>query len=272
MFLATVTKNQPDFCFIGNRCGHISNAPVFFKRDDQKKTPPDALVFAFNGLKEYYYKPNKWLKNIMYSRRTNRKQRSEAREAVSRVTQVILDHTNLATLQAVKFNPYTESFRPLKVSEMAKLAGISYKRCVRALKVLKESLYIKLHYRTKITDDGKIRGEAAIKHVSRDLFYDLGVSATKLSRCISHAKKHLYGKKRKAERENQKRLTFLRKKSLNTNNMGDMFKSTPKIKKPTEKRMRQGKVWAEKACSLMHSQPDLTREEIIQRIGSPPNH
>jgi hypothetical protein len=270
--VTAIFKKQDDFCFIGNRCGHISNAPVFFKRDTQKKTPPDALVFAFNAVKEYYYKPEKWLKNLMYSRESDRQQRSEAREAISRITQVILDHTDLATLQTVKFNPYTESYRPLKVSEMAELAGISYKRCVRALKALKESLYLKLHYRTKITDNGEIRAEAAIKYVSRDLFYDLGVSVSKLARCISYAKKRLYGKKRKAEKENKKRLTFLRKKGLNTNNIGDVFKSTPKVKKPTEKQMQQGKAWAEKAYILMRSQPNLSREEIIQRIGSPPNH
>lgn len=254
----------------GNRCGHCVAAPQFFQRATEKKTPPDMIVFAMNALKKYYFKPNQWLQNILYARQSTRQQRSEAREAIARVSQVIIDHVDLATLQIVKWNPYTETFRPLRISEIADLASISYKRCTRALATLKSSLYLKLQYRTKITEEGEIRALTAIKHISRQFFLDLGISVSKLTTCISHAKKQLYKRQKQHEREQERRIQFqLGKGSLKKKRA--LYKSLPPQQKSDKLMQHQMRQWTNQACEAMKTRPDLTREQIIQIIGPPPN-
>lgn len=255
----------------GNRCGHCVAAPQLFQRPSEKKAPPDMILFAMNTLKKYYFKPNQWLQNIIYARQSPRQQRSEAREAIARVSQVIIDHVDLATLQIVKWNPYTETFRPLRVSEIADLAGISYKRCTRALSTLKSSLYLKLHYRTKITEEGEIRALTAIKFISRQFFLDLGISVSKLTTCMSHAKKRLYKYQQQKEREQERRVTFHMEQGR-ASNKDQLFKKIPSMKKANNLDIHKTKQWNDRAFALLKTQPGLTREQIIQKIGPPPNH
>jgi DNA-binding transcriptional regulator YhcF (GntR family) len=170
----------------GNRCNHDPLFPKFFERSKYSKSTYDILHQAMESIKDYYDNPKNHLERIFYSRESDRRQRSESREAVSLVSQVIFDHLDLASMQVVKYTKDGELI-PMSVNQIAHEAGISERRAYRALDVFKKAGYIEFEYRNKKAGD-EIIALRSIKRVSMLIFEHLGIARDKVAKCITYAR------------------------------------------------------------------------------------
>lgn len=168
----------------GNHCGHVPEEPRLYIRPAYKKKTYDILTDAQDNLSKYYDEPKKWLTNIDETRFNgetgNRmgQQRTESREAVAAVAGVILDHLDLDTMNVVKY----KKGKPFDMSiyDIAEKSNLNYERCWRALMVLQNGSYVTSHQeKVKVV---------ALKRVSLQLLYDLGISGLRVHRC--RGKKH----------------------------------------------------------------------------------
>ncbi|WP_026069636.1 hypothetical protein [Legionella tunisiensis] len=123
---------------------------------------------------------------LRLTRPSKRRQRSEAREAVASVAQVLLHYTELASLR-VGVPHATEGFRSLTIAFIAKKAGIGLKRAQRAIAVLKRGGYLKLieRFDTKeggIEEEKRYIGLAAVKSLTPSFLKPAGLSCRRLQR------------------------------------------------------------------------------------------
>src|SRR6185312_4827017 len=150
---------------------------------------------------------------IFYSRESDRRQRSESREAVSLVSQVIFNHLDLASMQVVKYTKDGELI-PMSVNQIAEEARISERRTYRALDVLKRAGYIEFEYRNKKTGD-EIIALRSIKRISMSMFEHLGIVRDKVAKCINYAREQAEKLVKKASKEANK-IEYKAKNMLNS--------------------------------------------------------
>src|SRR5260221_13345770 len=96
----------------GNRCGHVRDMPRFFKRPNQHKRRPSVLENAIEKLQDVYRRPKKFFRKLATFHPHDRQKRSERREAIASVSQVLLHYLELSTLQ-VGFYADANKFIPL---------------------------------------------------------------------------------------------------------------------------------------------------------------
>lgn len=154
----------------GNNCGHIIGSPRIFS---SKKRTVFIFKKAVNRLADFYEQPNKYLKKLQFIMPNGRKRRSESREAIASITSVILNHTDLATKSIVKFTNKGVA-NSLTVSSIARMTGMSYRRCIRALRQLKKSEYITVN---KIDSDYTV---PRLKQIDTSLLTDLHVKHSEI--------------------------------------------------------------------------------------------
>jgi len=162
---------------------------------------------------DYYDDPKNHLERIFYSRESDRRQRSESREAVSLVSQVIFNHLDLASMQVVKYTKDGELI-PMSVNQIAEEARISERRTYRALDVLKRAGYIEFEYRNKKTGD-EIIALRSIKRISMSMFEHLGIVRDKVAKCINYAREQAEKLVKKASKE-AKKIEYKAKNMLNS--------------------------------------------------------
>lgn len=170
--------------------GHLPDAPKFYERPQHHKRTYDVLHFACERLKEYYFQPrDNWLPNLEFARDSHRQTRSERREAIAAVGQVMANYVDMATLK-VAFWKQDGSY-PVSVELLSKLAKLSRRRCERALADMKRAGYLAFEYRVKTLPDGTLQPMVAIKKLAKLFFYHLGISFEKLQQVQDYAKKKL---------------------------------------------------------------------------------
>jgi len=264
-----LTKSSTELT--GNKCGHNPIAPRFYERPTASKLAYDILETAKNNLKHYYYHPTRWLEHIEFSRDTDRQQRTESREAVAAVSQVLFDHVDLISLKIVQY--FGEgTFRHMSVKTIAEKAKIGCRRCLRAIETLKRAGYLELEYRRKVDKEGNLVPLVAIKRLSRRFFTHLGVSMEKLHRCRVHAEKQLEKLMRKFSKQTKK--TFFKLKKLS-----NVFQTKQKqARKTTYEQAKQEAVEKQKAfdrekakvrrmTEIKKLRPDISTEELRQILS-----
>lgn len=179
----------------GNWCGHDPVSPRFYDKPQQHKPRPKILVWAGEAWSRFYHAPGAYFDTIRNQRRSSRRQRSESREALSSIAQVILHYTELASLRVGI--PYTTNgFKSLTIEFLAEKAGIGLKRAERAIALMKRAGYIRLIERFNIKDERFI-GLAAVKSLTPDFFKACGIDLRALSAQRRLARKRI-NKKRSA--------------------------------------------------------------------------
>ncbi|SPX61987.1 hypothetical protein [Legionella feeleii] len=178
----------------GNWCGHSPDVPRFFREPDSHKPRPKILTWAMESLRRFYSKPSSFFPELRLTRFSKRRQRSESREAVASVAQVLLHYTELASLRVGV--PNALGFRSLTVSFIAKKAGIGLKRAYRALSLLKRAGYLRLTERFDIKEGGRADekrfiGLAAVKCLMPSFFKACGINLQALSAQRRLARKRL---------------------------------------------------------------------------------
>jgi hypothetical protein len=163
---------------LGNRCGHVPNDPRFYLRPENSKTRPSILENAIERLKDVYRRPKKFFRKLATFHPHNRQKRSERREAIASISQVLLNYLELSTLR-VGFYAETK-FINLDLEYIAKKAGLNFIRGKRAIADLVKAGYIKVSRQFDKKEDGTFKGKPSIREISVQFFIDLGIDVQKL--------------------------------------------------------------------------------------------
>ena len=185
----------------GNWCGHDPETPRFFQKPASHKERPKVINWAIEAWRRFYCLPTSYFKEIRMRRNSTRQQRSEAREALASISQVLLHYTELASLR-VGVPHASEGFRSLTIEFLADRAGIGLKRAQRAIQLLVRAGYLKMIERFDIKEEeGKERfiGLAAVKCLTPSFFKACNINLQALSAQRALARKRL----------NKKRSTFI---------------------------------------------------------------
>jgi hypothetical protein len=105
--------------------------------------------------------------------------RSERREAIASVSQVLLHYLELSTLR-VGFWANDSKFVSLDLAYIAKKAGIGLLRARRAIADLVQAGYIKVSRQFDKKEDGSFAGLPSIREIAVQFFIDLGIDVQKL--------------------------------------------------------------------------------------------
>jgi hypothetical protein len=164
----------------GNRCGHSPDVPRFFCPPDHHKRRPAVLDRAIDQCEVLFRKGKKKFLNKLGTTHANGHQvRSERREANSAVIQTILHYLDLDTLQ-VGFAIGLNKFLRPDIKYLAKQAGLSVSRVMRAIRALASAGYIETTRQYTKKENGTFKGEASIRKISVQLLIDLGIDVQKL--------------------------------------------------------------------------------------------
>lgn len=238
----------------GNRCGHAPRDPRFYLRPEPHKPRPSVLEQAIDRLKDVYRRPKKFFKKLATFHLHDRQKRSERREAIASVSQVLLHYLELSTLRVGFF---TEAgFVHLDLNYIAAKAGLSFIRAKRAIADLVRAGYIKVSRQFGKKDDGTFDGKPSIREISIQFFIDLGVDMQKLSSIRAW-------KRKKQEKVAEKRA---RKK------MRDMMEAAASLGRrafPPKKRARNVKTeqeLIERAMELHKINPERSLTEHLKEL------
>jgi len=171
--------NQIQAIVSGNRCGHAPDAPRFFNPPDHHKRRPAVLDRAIDQWEVVYCKAKKFFRKLATTHADGRQVRSERREAIAAVSQVLLHYLELSTLK-VGFYVGLNKFIHLDIEYIAKKANLSFSRAKRAISALAEAGYIKITRQYKKKEDGTFDGEPSIREIAVQFFIDLGMDVQKL--------------------------------------------------------------------------------------------
>lgn len=163
----------------GNRCGHAPDVPRFFCPPESHKRRPAVLDRAIDQWEVVYRKAKKFFKKLATTHEDGRQVRSERREAIAAVSQVLLHYLELSTLK-VGFYVGLNKFIHLDIEYIAKKANLSFSRAKRAITALAEAGYIKITRQYKKKEDGTFDGEPSIREIAVQFFVDLGMDVQKL--------------------------------------------------------------------------------------------
>ncbi len=208
----------------GNRCGHDPKNPTYYPTASMKEDKlPFPILKAKENSKKYNDDQTTYLPRLKENRTSDRKQRSEGREAQIALVQFLVTHVDLASakrmkdgdmVMAVAFpNDDTGDLFAYSLNKLAYKLGFQsedewqedrqrvklglspnnhgVRRLSRRIKELTDARYIKFtQQRNRIdTESGTYTALAAIRFVSEQLFYALGVSKQCLIRAIEIARK-----------------------------------------------------------------------------------
>src|SRR5262249_6523178 len=128
--------NQIQAVVSGNRCGHAPDEPRFFTPPDHHKRRPTVLDRAIDKWEEVYWKAKKkFFMKLASFHAYGRQVRSERREAIAAVSQVLLHYLELSTLR-VGFYVSNNKFIHLDIEYIANKANLSFSRAKRAITAL----------------------------------------------------------------------------------------------------------------------------------------
>ena len=143
------------------------------------KRRPAVLDRAIDRCEVVYRKAKKFFRKLATSHVDGRQVRSERRESIAAVSQVLLHYLELSTLK-VGFYVGLNKFIHLDIEYIAKKANLSFSRAKRAITALAEAGYIKTTRQYKKKEDGTFDGEPSIREIAIQFFIDLGVDVQKL--------------------------------------------------------------------------------------------
>ncbi len=167
----------------GNSFGHDKHNPQFLRVDPIKRgCKPPVILRLMARLEDLYddLRRPRWRMAALQSNRTRRTHRvrrmySQRREAVVRLLQVIVAHTNLLGMVAVAPDRRTGQLEPVSLAYLADKAGMGLKRADRAMADIEAMGLVYVRQRRRLGDAGEWRSCAAIRRVSPLLFALFGL-------------------------------------------------------------------------------------------------
>jgi len=255
--------NQIQAVITGNRCGHSPDAPRSYLRPVHHNERPSILEEALNKAIEcFYHKPKKFLQKLWQLHCNLRQQRSERREAIASVLQVVFHYVELETLRVGLFTPDGE-FISLDLKYIAKKAGISVIRAKRAMDDLISAGYVEAIRQREKKEDGTFKGLPSIRTVKPILFGDLGLDMVQLNFLREWKRKK---NEKAAIKKSRKRMgEIFRAAGTYTKNIVTKTKNVFKPK-DTDKKVEQKKSLISKAMALHRLNPAKTISDYLVEL------
>lgn len=165
----------------GNHCGHIPLEPRFFNSPPFHKKRPTILNKAISSLETVYRKSKQFMNKLCTTHPNGRYVRSERREAVIVVSQVLMHYVHLSSLR-IGFYTSWDKFKNLTLNTIIQKSGLNESRVKRAIKDLIKAGYLKVTRQyLKDEDENVTQGFPSIREVSPLFFHDLGMDMGKLA-------------------------------------------------------------------------------------------
>ncbi len=164
----------------GNGCGHHPKQLREYNRPLNHKPRPSILEQAIKNAAQYYHAPKKFLKKLSALHLKNRRKRSERREAITSVLQVLLHYIELISLKVGINTPASEVIS-FDIHFIANKAGIEPIRARRAMKDLVKAGYLKISRQWTRKDDGDYIGLPSLREFTLKFFHDLGIDLLRLA-------------------------------------------------------------------------------------------
>lgn len=166
--------NQNALKTSGNRCGHNLKSPRLEPLVPIKKGKgglPRILSLAAEKSKSWYYEPNKCPK---LNSRSNRKTRSERREAIIIIIETLLKRLDLASMR-IGLPAQNGCFLDIDIKTIVKESGLGQRRCERAISHLKRAGFLKVSQKHIKQAPGKYIALRAVRIITHDFFAWLGL-------------------------------------------------------------------------------------------------
>ncbi|ABA56552.1 hypothetical protein Noc_A0039 (plasmid) [Nitrosococcus oceani ATCC 19707] len=173
-----ITENNNNFdIFVsgGNGCGHNPANPRWFLPPENHKERPRILGKLSEKIRAYYHDPEAILPSLNLANGSERKQRSERREACLQILSCLTHYLDLVTLRVGI--PWKDgSFGGISMERIATLCGIGLRRAERAIRDLVAAGIITVHPIAKQSGLATYTGYPAIRTISTSLFKAFGLS------------------------------------------------------------------------------------------------
>lgn len=93
----------------GNRCGHVATSRRLFDLPVGHRPRPKILIVLGRAVEDYYDHPEKTLPSLNAANHSDRKQRSERREACLLLLRAVIHYTDIASLEVGVPGPMAQS-------------------------------------------------------------------------------------------------------------------------------------------------------------------
>jgi hypothetical protein len=255
--------NQIQAIVTGNRCGHVPESPRPYLRPVHHNARPSILEEALSKVTEcFYHKPKKYLQKLWQLSVALRQQRSERREAIASVLQVVFHFVELETLRVGFFTPDGE-FISLDLKYIAGKAGISVIRAKRAMDDLISAGYVESTRQRKKNEDGTFSSLPSIRIVKPSLFMDLGLDMVQLNFLREWKRKR---NEKAAVKKSRKRIgEIFRTAGTYTKNIVTKTKNLFRPK-DTDKKVEQKKALISEALALHRLNPAKTVGDYLVEL------
>lgn len=160
----------------GNRCGHEKKAPRWFRRAVSKGRLAKILEEFKERIKRYFNSPALVFPALNNVNCSDRRQRSERREACLLVLGCLADACDLVTLR-VGVPRDDGSFAGITTAEIAERTSMNVRRVERAVHDLREAQMITVHPIAEKLADSTYQGFAAIRTIALFVFEAVGLGA-----------------------------------------------------------------------------------------------
>lgn len=178
-------------CSGGNRCGHDRYDPILKpKFYDIPEKLPAILKTAIDNCSKFYDNQD-LLPALVYGRyspiqrhhrkktpSTNRRMRSELREAVCRVATLLLSMVDLASMRVGFVDYLRGGFVLPDVSWMAEKTGMEVQRVIRVRRAFVRAGYLEIIPRAEVVNDNyftKFKAKTSVCVIKEKFFQDLGI-------------------------------------------------------------------------------------------------
>ena len=240
----------------GNRCGHDKTFLREYRRPLKHKQPPPIILSGIDALSTAFYAPAKLLQRF-HTLNINRRKKSERRESVIAVMQVLINYVDLDSLRV---GTYDEgNINHCRTAFIAKKTGFGLRRVERALKDIEAAGYAEIERNVK--QRRWVRGWFQVNKIklTRWFFLDLGLSNQYLQ-----VSQHF---KRKSDIKQKNPKSYMRDtlETLSALGMRRLESAPPPLKtdpqKPAEVKLSEGsdvRCWADivgSKCDLSLRQP-----------------
>lgn len=159
----------------GNRCGHNPGSPVLdlvTPVQTGKGGMPLVITRCMEYLERYYSSPSLF-PSLDSANASERRQRSERREACVRLLKGLLRYVDITSLRVGFATP--EGFQPITLDLLVRDTGLPKRRLERAHRDLKAAGLLSCKQPRQRSADGQIRGLAGVRAISKHLWGRLGL-------------------------------------------------------------------------------------------------
>jgi len=157
----------------GNRCGHDPFRPRWFAAPSHHAAHPKILIKLQEAVRAYFADPAV-LPSLNAANGSARQQRSERREGCLALLGALVHYLDLVTLR-VGIPQADGSFKGLTLEFLAERAGLGLRRTERACRDLRRAGLVEVYPIAQQTEDGRYRGQPAIRRLPVSLFKVFGL-------------------------------------------------------------------------------------------------